>query len=348
MANTDRRRVGFVVFDGLQPVDIVGPHEAFAMANEWLRNERSAAPRYELVVLAREPGLVRAESGLGLAADRSFVDCRLRFDTVLVAGGGRGLERAMRDDALVGFLRRQGERARRVGSVCSGTFLLAEAGLLDGKRATTHWGAARLLAEQYPKVRVDADPIWVRDGNVYSSAGVTAGIDLALALIEEDLGRETALAVARRMVVFLKRPGGQSQFSAELEAQARASGPLERLPAWIRANLADDLSVDALAAQAGMSPRNFARVFRAQFETTPARYVERARVERARRLLEDARHTLDEVADQCGFGSSERMRKSFQRAIGIAPGDYRARFRAPRGRRVRGAATRRATATSSR
>jgi len=221
-------------------------------------------------------------------------------------------------------------RVRRLGSICSGAFFLAAAGLLDGRRVATHWGSTDRLAAMFPKSDVDADAIWVRDGSVYSSAGVTAGIDLALALVEEDLGRE----VARQAVVFLKRPGGQSQFSTELQAQFQATGPLERLPDWVRRNLADDLGVEALAQQVGMSPRNFARVFRHQFETTPARFVESARVERARRHLEDARLSLDEIAEACGFERTDRLRRSFGRIVGVAPAAYRERFERPRLRRA--------------
>jgi transcriptional regulator GlxA family with amidase domain len=288
-----------------------------------------------LEVLAREAGMIRSGSGLSVGVDRTLASVHGRIDTLLVAGGDEvGVQSAMADGAHTAFLTRMAPRVRRIGSICSGAFLLAAAGLLDGRRATTHWESSDRLAALFPKVEVDADAIWVRDGSVYTSAGVTAGIDLALALVEQDLGRESALAVARRAVVFLKRPGGQSQFSAELAAQIHATGPLEQLPDWMCRNLASDLGVEALAQHVGMSPRNFARVFRRQFETTPARFVERARVERARRHLEDTRLSLDEVADACGFGSTERLRRSFARVLGVGPAAYRERFEKPRLRRA--------------
>jgi transcriptional regulator GlxA family with amidase domain len=328
------RRVSLLAFPGLQPLDLTGPHEIFAMAND-LAQQRDGRPAYRLEVLARKGGLVRARSGLSIAVDRTFTSVRGRIDTLLVVGGEReGVRAAVADGVHTAFLARMAPRVRRIGSVCSGAFLLAAAGLLDGRRATTHWASSETLAALFPRVEVDADAIWVKDGCVYTSAGVTAGIDLALALVEEDLGREAALAVARRAVVFLKRPGGQSQFSAELAAQIQATGPLERLPDWIRRNLAADLDVETLARRVGMSPRNFARVFRRQFETTPARFVERARVEHARRHLEEARLSLDEIADACGFGSGERMRRSFARVLGVGPAAYRERFEKPRLRRA--------------
>ena len=265
-------------------------------------------------------------SGIGLLADRAYGSVRDGLDTLLVAGGSaRAVIGAARPD-LLAWLRRMAPRVRRIGSVCTGAFLLAEAGLLDGRRATTHWNGTDRLARDYPSVKVDPDAIWVRDGNVFTSAGVTAGIDLALALVEEDLGRPLALAVARRMVVFLKRPGGQSQFSTHLAAQTRAEGPLAELPEWIAEHLDGDLTVATLSAHVAMSPRNFARVFRGEFGVTPAKYVETTRIEQARHRLEEGRLSLDEVAGACGFGSSERMRRTFERHLRVVPRDYRRRF----------------------
>lgn len=328
------RRVALLAYPGLQQLDLSGPYEVFAMADHAVR-EAGGEPAYRVEVVARATGSVRSASGLALGVDRSFASLRGEVDTLLVAGGEESAIRgALRDGAHLRFLQRMAPRVRRLGSVCTGAFLLAAAGLLDGRRVTTHWGGAAELARRYPRLDVDADAIWIRDGSVYTSAGVTAGIDLALALVEEDLGRDVALEVARRAVVFLKRPGGQSQFSTELRAQMQATGPLERLPDWIARNLDAELDVESLAATVGMSPRNFARVFRRQFETTPARFVERARVERARRHLEEARLTLDEIADACGFGSAERLRRSFVRALGVGPAAYRERFERPRLRRA--------------
>jgi transcriptional regulator GlxA family with amidase domain len=216
--------------------------------------------------------------------------------------------------------------ARRVCAVCTGAFLLAEAGLLDGRRAVTHWGSCDALQQPYPRITVERDPIFLRDGKVWTSAGVTAGIDLALALVEEDLGRAMALRVARHLVVFLKRPGGQSQFSAMLESQAQGDGAFGDLHDWMARRLADDLGVDALAARAGMSPRNFARVYAKRMGTTPAKAVERLRVDAARRALEETDASIESIADRCGFGDEERMRRSFLRSLGVPPRHYRARF----------------------
>jgi transcriptional regulator GlxA family with amidase domain len=210
--------------------------------------------------------------------------------------------------------------------VCTGAFVLAEAGLLDGKRAATHWQSCARFAERYPKVAVDPDPIFVRQGRVYTSAGVTAGMDLALALVEEDHGHQIAREVARELVLFLKRPGGQSQFSAQLQTQFSDRAPLAELQAWIADHLAADLSVAALAHRVAMSPRNFARVFALSIGRTPARFVEQVRVEAARRRLEESRASVDEIAEKCGFGTRESMRRSFQRLLRVSPAAYRSRF----------------------
>jgi transcriptional regulator GlxA family with amidase domain len=215
-----------------------------------------------------------------------------------------------------------------VAAVCNGAFLLAEAGLLEGRRATTHWAAGDELARRYPSVDVDTDPIFVRDGNVYTSAGVSAGMDLALALVEEDLGREAALEVARWLVLFLKRPGGQSQFSAQLASQFAERHPLRELQAWIVSHPAEDLSVPALASRAFMSERNFARAFRREVGMTPAAYVEAVRVDRARMLLETSETPVETIAAECGFGTVETMRRAFARRVRVSPSDYRGRFRA--------------------
>jgi transcriptional regulator GlxA family with amidase domain len=246
-------------------------------------------------------------------------------DTLLVAGGlGAREQRCSRD--YLDWLGDQAARARRFGSICTGAWVLAEAGLLDGRRATTHWGSCGELARRYPRVTVDPDPIYVRDGNCYTSAGVTAGIDLALALVEEDLGRAVALRVARLLVVFLRRPGGQAQFSTTLAAQARERGTLGDLVAWMADHVRGDLSVAALARRAAMSPRNFARHFADEVGTTPARYVEGLRLEAARRRLEATTLSVEEVAGASGFGSAEILRRAFRRRLGVTPGQYRTTF----------------------
>ena len=323
------RHVVLVAFPGAQILDVTGPLEVFATADR-MRRERgtSDGPAYALEVAAHSAGPLATSSGLEIVASRALRDVRGPIDTLIVAGGN-GTEAALRDAALLAWIRRYGPRARRLASVCSGAFLLAEAGLLDGRRAVTHWRSCQLLARRYPAVQVEPDPIFIADGRVYTSAGVCAGMDLALALVEEDLGREISLAVARQLVVFLKRPGGQSQFSAQLQVQQASREPLRELQAWIVENPEADLSAPALAARVGMSPRNFARVFTREVGETPARYVERARLEAARRRLEESDAPIERVADACGFGTAETMRRVFQRSLLVSPAEYRGRFRSP-------------------
>ena len=316
-----------VTYDGAQSLDVNGPLEVFATATRHI-GERSPErpPPYTVEILAALPGPVRMSSGIRIEADRAYTDVRGGIDTLIVCGGD--VYEAAADLTLRRWLQVMAGRVRRLASVCSGAFILAEAGLLDGRRATTHWLGVPLLQQRYSRIRVEPDAIFVRDGSIYTSAGVTAGIDLALALVEEDLGHAVALAVARRLVVFLKRPGGQSQFSSHLEAQTAAAGVLRDLPAWVLDHLEGDLSVERLAARAGMSPRNFARVFTRTLGVTPAKFVERARLDAARRLLENAELGLDEVAARAGFASGEHMRRTFHRHLHIVPADYRRRFRA--------------------
>ncbi|WP_048860752.1 GlxA family transcriptional regulator, partial [Acidisphaera rubrifaciens] len=261
--------------------------------------------------------------GLGLAT-ASLPDAASVVDTLLVAGGP-GVGAAAEDGVLCAWVAARAGRARRVASVCTGAFLLAAAGLLDGRRAVTHWSYCEALARRHPAVRVERDPIFVRDGGVWTSAGVTAGIDLALALVEEDLGRAAALAVARHLVVFLKRPGGQAQFSAALSLQA-AEDRFGALHAWITAHLSERLTLPALARQAGMSERSFSRHYVAATGMTPARAIERLRVEEARRLLAETRLPVKRIARRCGFGSEETLRRSFLRLLAAGPQAYRARF----------------------
>ena len=324
------RPVALAIFPGFQPLDATGPLEVFAAASQaWTARHPGHTPPYVSTLVAREAGPVLAASGYALMAQRGLAELRGPFDTVLVAGGF-GAQEALGDRALVGWLRREAARARRVASVCTGAFLLAEAGLLDGLRVTTHWSACRLLQERYPALRVDPDPIFVREGRIWTSAGVTAGMDLALALVEEDLGREIALTVARHLVLFLKRPGGQSQFSAQLAGQLATRRPLRELQGWIAEHPEADLSVESLSRRAGMSPRHFARVFTREVGRTPARFVEESRVECARRRLEEGEEGLDTVAAGAGFGSPETLRRAFLRVLGVGPAAYRSRFRSPR------------------
>ena len=273
------RRIVVLAFPRAQTLDVAGPFEVFATADRWLTAAgRAPGGAYTLEVVAPDPGTFATSSGLRLGAHRGVRAAEGPLDTLMVAGG-EGVWDGAHRATLVRWVRRTAPRARRLASVCTGAFLLAEAGLLDGRRATTHWAMCRQLAEQFPRVSVERDPIFVRDGNVYTSAGVTAGMDLALALVEEDFGREVALGVARWLVLFVKRPGGQSQFSAQLAAQLAEREPVRELQAWIVDHVGEDLSVGALARRVAMSPRNFARVFVGEVGVTPARYVEATRVE---------------------------------------------------------------------
>lgn len=320
------RPVVLAAFPDAQILDVAGPLEVFATASRLLAREAGARPGYRVELVAREAGRLPTSSGLDLWASRAFGEVREPIDTLMVAGG-QGTEAALAEGSLVAWLRRTAPAARRVASVCSGAFLLAAAGLLDGRRATTHWVGCRELARRHPAITVEPDPIFVRDGNVWTSAGITAGMDLALALVEEDHGRPLALEVARWLVFFLKRPGGQSQFSAQLSAQLAERAPLADAQAFVLEHPEADLSVTALARRAGMSPRNFARVFTREVGTTPARFVEATRVEAARRRLEEGALGVEEVAAACGFGSAETLRRAFLRGVRVSPAAYRSRFR---------------------
>lgn len=334
-----------LAFPRVQLLDVAGPLQVFATANDLAAGAGAGAgigtaPPYTPLVVAREARVV-SSAGLELLAHplpshplpphpllRAAADAP-PVDTLMIAGGF-GVYPACEDSDLIGWIRRRAEGARRVASVCSGAFLLASTGLLDGRRAVTHWGRCREFAARFPAVRVDPDPIFIQDGAFWTSAGVTAGIDLALALVEADLGRDMALAVARQLVVFLKRPGGQSQFSATLDLQEAAGGDdrFDRLHAWMADNVRGDLSVAALATVAGLSERTFLRRYRAATGITPARAVERVRVEAARRLLESGQ-PVKRVAERCGFGSEETLRRSFLRLLHTAPQAYRDRFTPP-------------------
>src|SRR4051794_554055 len=317
------RRVVIFTFPDTQSLDVAGPLEVFAATER-----TSGTQRYTTEVVAPTAGPVRTMSGLSLVADAAVSDVRGPIDTFFVAGGDEaGIGAILADATVLAEVRRLAAASRRVASVCSGAFVLAAAGLLDGRRATTHWSACDRLAAGFPGVTVERDPIFVQDGNVFTSAGVTAGIDLSLALMEEDHGHTVAMAVARQLVVFLKRPGGQAQFSAALATQTADRDDVTDVQAWIADHLAADLSVASLATHAAMSPRHFARVFRAATGATPARYVEQARVEAARRRLEESDDGGDAIASGCGFGTAETMRRAFLRAVHVAPTDYRRRFR---------------------
>jgi transcriptional regulator GlxA family with amidase domain len=321
------RTIVFLAAPNTQILDVAGPLQIFVRAAELFVREHPAkkAPyRVRLVSTTRRRSIM-TNCGLVLAGAESFRTLREPIDTLLVAGGS-GLDAAARDENLILWLQQTASRVRRIGSICTGAFLLAAAGLLDGKRATTHWKWASDLADQYPRTTVDPDPIFIRDGNTYTTAGITAGMDLALALVEEDLGSSMALGVAREMVLFLRRAGGQSQFSTALSLQSSDRKQIEELRSWALDNLDQDLGVDRLAARAGMSSRNFARVFHKDTGITPGRFVERLRVEAARRRLEESHDKLEKVASDCGFGSIQSLRRSFVRVLQVQPSDYRHRF----------------------
>ena len=318
------RTVEVLAFPAVQLLDVAGPLQVFATANERTATERTGgpAPYAPRVIAAGNPTLT-ASAGLRLVAEPlPALDAPL--DTLVIAGGP-GVRAACADPVLVAWVRARAGRARRVASVCTGAFLLGAAGLLDGRRAVTHWTHCEALARLYPEARVEPDPIFVRDGPVWSSAGITAGIDLTLALVEEDLGRDLALTVARHLVMFLKRPGGQAQFSTALALQA-GEDRFGALHAFIAENLPGDLSLPALAAAAGMSPRSLSRRYREATGLTPAKGVEALRVEAARRALSETVQPVKRIARTCGFGSEETMRRSFLRHVAATPQDYRARF----------------------
>ena len=316
------RRVLIVAVPPVRTLDVFGPLEVFGDANR----SRSDGPIYEIsIVSGGAERDVPTHLGATLRTDRTFSEYRGPVDTLLVAGFD-GVSTVRYESEFLNWLKERCGRSRRFGSVCTGALVLAEAGLLDGRRVTTHWNWCEELARDYPRVTVDPTPIYVRDGNCYTSAGVTAGIDLALALVEEDLGRLAALKAAQMMVVFLRRPGGQSQFSTTLMAQISAKSPLNDLLAWLPDNIQRDLSVNRLAQRAAMSPRNFARLFLQEVGKTPARYIEELRLEAARRQIESEAMSFDEVAVSCGFASAERLRRAFQRCLDVTPRQYRASF----------------------
>lgn len=321
----DPRNVAIVVYPGVQSLDVTGPLEVFAGAQKLIEAEGRDERGYRVSVIAAESAPVRSSSGLLLTPDASLQQAPNAIDTLIVAGGD-GHRDAREDAALIEWIARSSPRARRTASVCTGAFLLAEAGLLDGLRATTHWASAARLRRDYPDVHVDASPIFIREGSIWTSAGVTAGMDLALAMVEEDLDREAALTIARHLVLFLRRPGNQAQFSATLEAQQPLREPLREIQRAVLEDVAADHSVTAMAERAHMSPRHFARAFAAETGVTPARYVERVRLEAARRRLEDTTESVERVASGCGFGTPETMRRTFLRALHVAPAEYRRRF----------------------
>jgi transcriptional regulator GlxA family with amidase domain len=319
--NPPRHAIEIVAFPDVQLLDVAGPLQVFASANE-VRLASGQPPYYAIRVIARSSPVI-SSSGLALLAE-GLSPHKRPIDTLIVAGGA-GVHAASQDKRLISWLAERASAAKRVASVCTGALVLGAAGLLDGKRVVTHWAECERLARYYPKARVEIDPIFLQDGKVWTSAGVTAGIDMSLAMVEKDIGHAAAIAVARDLVVFLKRPGGQSQFSAALALQ-QSDSRLDQLHSWIVGHLAEDLSVPALAARARMGERTFLRRYSAAMGQTPARAVESMRVEAARQLLATTRLPIKQIAAKCGFGSEETMRRSVLHKVGVTPSEYRSRF----------------------
>jgi len=317
-------RIAILAFPPAQALDVTGPLDVFGMANQVLQLA-GRPPAYELALAAPRPGPLATSSGVALLATKGIA--RLSADTLLIAGGP-GARATISDRRLMASLHALCERVPRVGSICTGAFALAATGCLDGRRATTHWAHFDEFGAAFPRVRIERDALFVADGKFHSSAGISAGVDYALSVVEADLGRAIALEVARALVVFLKRPGGQSQFSAQLAAEAAADDPdrFAELRQWMGAHLRHDLSVQSLADRAGMSARTFARRFAQATKATPAKYVLWLRLDAARRLLTSAQTPVARVADRCGFPSAEAMRVAFQRHLKVSPSDFRARF----------------------
>lgn len=317
------KTVAIIVYPGVEIIDVTGPMEVFAFANH-LRKGDVKEPAYNLMLLAAQAGPLKASCGLQIIADKSYNDVDEDIDTLLIAGTIE-IDYLLTDPGLQTWLIKIAPKVRRIVSVCTGAFLLAETGLLDGLRATSHWLSCNRLATCYPAIKVEPDRIFVRDGRIATSGGITSGIDLALSLVEEDLGSELALIIARFLVVFLKRPGGQSQFSAYLTSEAHQP-EIKDLQAWIMTHLTEDLRIEALAERLCMSPRNFARFFVAEAGITPAKFVELARIDAARHYLASTQLTIEAIAEKAGFGDSERMRRAFTRQLGVNPQNYRERF----------------------
>ncbi|MGR9117204.1 MAG: GlxA family transcriptional regulator [Gammaproteobacteria bacterium] len=328
------RKIGIVLYPLAEVLDITGPFEVFSFASiSMQRSGLSDTPVYQIEIFAEKPGPVSTLSGLEIVATRSYLEACDDIDTLFIPGGDVTSETATDNQAsvltntiLLDWIGSMTYKVRRLASVCSGAFLLAQCGLLDRRRATTHWDFCKAFQQYYPDIIVDPDKIFIRDGHIYTSGGVTSGIDLALALLEEDWGRELALYVARYLVVFLKRPGGQSQFSAYLTCDSSSRRDINELQAWIIENPALNHHVDELAKRMAMSPRNFSRTFLAETGMSPGKFVELVRLDAARHYLEQEDLSIESISQKTGFMDSERMRRTFIRHLGVNPKDYRERF----------------------
>jgi transcriptional regulator GlxA family with amidase domain len=307
-------------------LDIAGPGDVFANANRVMTENTQPSP-YKVILASPDQNLdISTASGITVRCESSLFDIEAEIDTLLIAGFPSAESFEARKD-LIKWLQENSNKIRRTASICRGAFLLAEAGLLDNKRATTHWKFCDQLQSNYPKIIVDPDPIFVGDGKTYTSAGVSSGIDLALALLEEDYGRDLALNVARNLVLYLRRPGNQSQFSVVLAHQEPDYEPLRHLQKWIMDHLGKNITVDTLAERCAMSPRNFARVFQREMRMTPGKYLEKLRLETARRRLEETHLSLEQIAIECGLGSADTLRRIFLRHLKITPNQYRRSFK---------------------
>jgi transcriptional regulator GlxA family with amidase domain len=317
------RRIVFLALPGVVLLDLTGPWEVFKLANN-LSAEK--IPPYDLQLISGDGSTqIESNGGITMTAHQLASRCRGDIDTLVVPAAGHIFE-SDTEAATSSLINRLAKRSRRIVSICGGAFILAAAGLLDNRKATTHWRATSELSKHFPNIDVQADSIYVKDSNIYTSAGATAGIDLALALVEEDLGKVIALECARNLVVFMRRPGGQSQFSTSLESQCTERNAINDLIVWATDNPSTDLSVEAMANYTHMSSRNFSRVFRNEVDETPAAFVEKLRIEAVRRRLEESDDSLEVISKNCGFGSTDSMRRSFRRVLKVAPHDYRKRF----------------------
>jgi transcriptional regulator GlxA family with amidase domain len=315
------RKIALIGYEGAQSLDLVGPFEVFRMANFY-----GGVKAYEVLLASPAGGDIVTNSGLRLAGSVSLKSLPRDLDTILVAGGDERGVRGAATSEIVDWVRARAKRTARVGSVCSGAFVLAAAGLLDGRRATTHWEACDELRRQRPAVRLEPDAIYVSDPPYYTSAGVTAGFDLCLSFVEADCGADVALAVARNLVLFMRRPGGQTQYSAALNVQAAATPAIRKLISQLSGDPTGDLSLPTLAGRAGMSERTFSRVFHKETGITPAAFVEIARIDRAKALLETSSWPLARVAERAGLNSLDALHRAFQKRVGVTPGEYRERF----------------------
>jgi transcriptional regulator GlxA family with amidase domain len=316
------RRIGIVGYDDVQALDVTGPADTFAAA---ARTADGKTPAYEVVLLGLRKGRIRSQSGIDFYAGATLSNAG-QLDTIVIPGGkGLRTNSAVRT-GIAKWLQTAAPRTRRVASVCTGIYALAEAGLLDGRSATTHWHYAADVRDKWKKIGIDADAIYIKDGKYYTSAGITAGIDLCLALVEEDCGQDVALEVARGLVVYLKRSGGQLQYSQPLLLQTQAKEHFGDVAGWIRGHLADDLTVESIAERVNLSPRHFARKFKDLLGVTPADFVEELRLDEARWMLVNARDSIAKVARSVGYASDDTFRRAFERRFGVAPAEYRSRF----------------------